>query len=153
MGSVPEWLVDPRLIWFVVGLLLFLAEFAAPGLVIFFFGLGAWVVTLICFVVNIGLTTQLVLFLVFSIIFLALLRKQFKSLFYRESSKNGYAADAGHEYIGKRVVVTKEIQLDLKGRIEYCGTQWDAEADVPIPEGATVEIIGKDNITFKVIPV
>jgi membrane protein implicated in regulation of membrane protease activity len=35
--------ISPIIIWFVVGLVLILMEFVIPGLVIVFFGLGAWV--------------------------------------------------------------------------------------------------------------
>ena len=44
-----DWIKDfmkPEIIWVLVGLLLLLMEFAVPGLIIFFFGLGAWVVGL-----------------------------------------------------------------------------------------------------------
>jgi membrane protein implicated in regulation of membrane protease activity len=36
------------------------------------------------------------------------------------------------------------------GKVEFHGTNWLAEADEEIAEGATVQITGKDNITLKV---
>ncbi|MEW5723022.1 MAG: NfeD family protein [Thermodesulfobacteriota bacterium] len=152
MESLPAWLLDPRLIWFIVGLALLLAEFAVPGLVIFFFGLGAWVVVLVCFLLDLSLVSQLIIFLVASLIFLLVLRRKFQSLFGLDH-QTGAAADGLHDYLGKRVIVTREIKLDIPGKVEYNGTNWNAVADVPIEAGATVEIVGKDNITFKVIPV
>ena len=38
--------LDPALLWFLLGFVLVLAEFAAPGIIIIFVGLGAWVVSL-----------------------------------------------------------------------------------------------------------
>lgn len=35
----------PELVWFIIGLVLFLLELVLPGFVIFFFGVGAWVTT------------------------------------------------------------------------------------------------------------
>ena len=37
--------LDPALLWFLLGFVLVLAEFAAPGIIIIFVGLGAWVVS------------------------------------------------------------------------------------------------------------
>ena len=34
---------NAAVIWFIVGFALFVLEFAVPGLVLFFFGLGAWI--------------------------------------------------------------------------------------------------------------
>ena len=38
----------------------------------------------------------------------------------------------------------------MKGRVEFHGTNWDAVADGIIPVGTDVEIMSKDNLTFKV---
>jgi len=47
--SIKEYL-KPELIWFLAGLLLLLLEFAAPGLIVFFFGVGACIVAIVCLV-------------------------------------------------------------------------------------------------------
>lgn len=36
------------------------------------------------------------------------------------------------------------------GKVEFHGSHWEAQADQEIAEGTIVEIVGKDNITFKV---
>ena len=46
-------LQDPAVIWFLVGLGLLLLELALPGLVILFFGAGAWVTALVCAITDI----------------------------------------------------------------------------------------------------
>lgn len=152
MESLKEFL-KPELIWFLIGLILLLSEFAAPGLVIFFFGIGAWLVALVCFLADISLNLQLMLFLVSSFLFLVLFRKKLKSLFYGRTAGFENIEGDFDDYTGQKVKVTKEITLDGKGKIEFHGTNWEAEADVPIPEGATVMIVEKNNITFKVIPI
>ena len=39
----------PEFVWAVVGMLLLLAEFGLPGLIVFFFALGAFLVALLSF--------------------------------------------------------------------------------------------------------
>lgn len=145
-----EDLAKPELIWFGIGLLLLLMEIAAPGLVIFFFGVGAWVVSIICFVTDISLNTQLIIFLTSSIFLLLVLRHRLKSLFYGFSSSRDDMSEEMQEYVGQTAIVRSEIKGKIKGRVEFHGTNWDAIADDNIPNGAAVEIISKDNLTFKV---
>ena len=146
---MPEWL-QPELAWFIVGLVFFLAEFAIPGLVIFFFGLGAWVVALVCLVNNISLNMQLGLFLLTSVVALAIFRKKLKSLFFSEKAGFENLEDTIDGYKGQKVKVVEAIKPGMKGKVEVFGTNWDAEADVAIPEGTIVEIVDKKNITLKV---
>ncbi|MBW1855703.1 MAG: hypothetical protein JRJ00_13650 [Deltaproteobacteria bacterium] len=35
---------NPTTVWFVLGLILALSEFAVPGVILIFFGVGAWIV-------------------------------------------------------------------------------------------------------------
>ena len=151
MEGLPDWL-KPELLWFLIGLVLLLAEFAIPGLLIFFFGLGAWLVALICFMLDIDLTLQLFIFLVSSVLFLVLFRRRLKSLFY-DKAKFANLENSLEEFKGRHVRVVREIEPMMKGKVEFNGTHWDAEADVPIDVGTIVEIIDKENITLKVKPI
>lgn len=152
MDAFQDWL-RPELVWFLIGLVLLLVEFAAPGLVIFFFGLGAWLVALVCFVVDIGINVQLILFLVSSFLFLVLLRRKLRTFF--EGKRSGFENldDRLDEYVGRKVSVVKAIVPNVAGKVEFHGTDWEAEADEDIPEGTVVEIVEKNNITFKVKPI
>ena len=79
-----DWIKDfmkPEFIWAMVGLILLLLEFALPGLIIFFFGVGAWIVAATCFFVDISVDAQLVIFIVSSVVLLLALRKWLKSVF------------------------------------------------------------------------
>jgi membrane protein implicated in regulation of membrane protease activity len=69
-----DWLNDflkPELIWFAVGLVLLVAEFIVPGLIIAFFAVGAWIVAGVCLATPISLNAQLGLFIISSVILLA----------------------------------------------------------------------------------
>ena len=74
--------------------------------------------------------------------------KRFKKVFIGISKPN-VGGDSGlADYVGKKAVVTQDIKPNLTGKVEFHGTDWEAEADGLIPAGAAVEIIGKKNITL-----
>ena len=149
MDAIKE-LLKPELIWFLVGLVLLIMEFALPGLIIGFFGVGAWVVAIICLITEIGINTQLIIFIVCSILSLLILRKWLKGIFLGHTGSQQDLTEDLKEFIGERAVVKEKITPKIGGKVEFHGTNWAAEADEEIVEGATVEIIGKDNITLKV---
>jgi membrane protein implicated in regulation of membrane protease activity len=149
MENFKEWL-KPELIWFIAGLIMLLTEFAMPGLIIFFFGVGAWLVALICLFTDISINLQLTLFLIASILLLVSLRKWLKNIFVGRTGQKESADELLQEFVGKKAVVTREIDPQTRGKVEFHGTNWNAEADQIIDEGTSVEIIGKNNITLKV---
>ncbi|MHC4497156.1 MAG: NfeD family protein, partial [Planctomycetota bacterium] len=59
MDAIKEFL-KPEIIWFLVGLALLIMEFAMPGLIIAFFGIGACIVAIVCMITDIGINTQLI---------------------------------------------------------------------------------------------
>ena len=136
---------SPELIWFLIGLVLIILEFALPGVITIFFGIGAWLVSLLCLIFDIPLNLQIILFIIVSIVSLVLLRKSVKRLFENRSEKE---VDELHEYLDQKVTVITAISPDKPGRVEFRGSSWNAESDEDIPEGATVKIIDKKNITL-----
>jgi membrane protein implicated in regulation of membrane protease activity len=147
--SIKEYL-KPELIWFLVGLLLLLLEFAAPGLIVFFFGLGACIVAVVCLLTDITLNTQLIIFIVSSFLFLLILRKWLKGVFLGHTTSKQDLTEDLEDFLGQRAVVKEKIVPKAGGKVEFHGTNWVAQADQEIPEGTVVEIIGKENITLKV---
>jgi inner membrane protein len=140
----------PELIWFVVGLVLLAAEFIIPGLIIAFFAVGAWIVAGVCLVTPISLDTQLVLFIVSSVIALAGARRWVKGMFSGFATQRQDGRVDLNDYIGQHAVVTGAITPKLAGRVEFHGTHWTAQADEEIAEGMVVEITGKSSATLKV---
>jgi membrane protein implicated in regulation of membrane protease activity len=141
---------DPSLVWFLVGLALFLMELAMPGLVLMFFGMGAWLVAILCLIFNIQLDAQLIIFIVSSVLFLVTLRKYVNKLFSgRKKTETSYGENI-EDYLGERAVVVEKISPPQYGKVEFHGTNWSAQADSEIPVGTTIEIIGKKNLTLKV---
>ncbi|MBN2356921.1 NfeD family protein [candidate division KSB1 bacterium] len=141
------------MIWFFIGLFLILAELAAPGFIIIFFGIGAWITTIM---VLVGLAPtfniQLLIFLFASVASLLLFRKKGKRIFEGKVSgvlKPGQSVD---DVQGSKAVVKQAILPPKTGKVEYHGTLWEAESEVAIQEGAVVEIIERVNLTLRVKP-
>ena len=149
MDSILEWF-SPALVWFIIGFVLVILEFIIPGLITLFFGIGAWIVFLLCLFFDFSLNIQLFIFIICSILSLVSLRKHFKSIFERRSGKISPFIDELDEFIGKKAMVTKEITPNKSGRVEFRGSTWDAEADEIINEGKQVLIVAKNNITLSV---
>ena len=81
METIKDFL-KPEIIWFLIGLVLLILEFVMPGLIIFFFGVGAWIVALICLITDIGINTQLIIFITCSVLSLLVLRLWVKGVFF-----------------------------------------------------------------------
>ncbi|MCP4453637.1 MAG: NfeD family protein, partial [Planctomycetes bacterium] len=146
MEALKDILLKPELIWFLVGFVMLMFEFALPGLIIFFFGVGAWIVAAVCLVTEVSLNTQLLTFIAASILSLGFLRTWLKGIFLGHSkSKQDMTQDLG-EFVGEHAVVMKKITPKLPGKIELHGTRWAAQADHEIDEGMTVEVIAKENL-------
>ena len=145
MDSLQEWL-RPQLLWFGLGVVLLLLEFANPGVVLIFFALGAWLVALLCMTVEISLNLQLGVFVITSVVLLLVFRSRIKGRINRRQP----AAEVlePDEFVGRRALVTREIRSERAGRVDYRGTTWEAEAGEKIPEGAAVVIVSKKNLTL-----
>jgi membrane protein implicated in regulation of membrane protease activity len=149
MDTLKDFL-KPEIIWFLIGLALLIMEFVLPGLIIAFFGIGAWIVALVCLITNIGINTQLIIFIVSSVLSLLCLRKWLKGVFLGHTVSKQNLKENLEEFIGQKAVVKENITPKSGGKVEFHGTNWAAEADEEIAKGTVVEIIGKDNITLKV---
>lgn len=147
---IPELLMNPVLIWFTVGLAMFLLELVSPGLFIFFFGVGAWVVTLVCLLAKVSLNVQLGLFIVASILSLVLFRRILQKTFHGHLKDPQDLGQDLDDLLGRQAVVLEAIEPPRCGKVEFRGGVWEASAETAVPQGAQVEITGKDNITLKV---
>jgi membrane protein implicated in regulation of membrane protease activity len=142
----------PELFWFIIGLVLFLAELVIPGFFIFFFGLGAWVTALVCLIGNPDSITnmQMIIFAVTSVLSLIALRRIIqRKFFYSKGDKSGEVED---EFTGKEALAITEIGPEKKGKVEFKGTTWNADSKLEITKGQSVIIIEKENFTLTVKP-
>lgn len=146
---------SPILIWFLVGLALVLLELAAPGVILVFFGLGAWIVLITTALgLTSGLTSQLLVFGAASVILLVLLRRRFRNKLHGHESAGQSPADNLDNPAGDLVTVTVAVEPGADtGRVEYKGAEWQARSEVAIGAGQRARIHETDGITLVVTPV
>lgn len=140
----------PELIWFLIGLLLFLMELVIPGFFIFFFGLGAWVTALVCLIAEPGTNLQIIIFAITSVLSLVALRRIIqKKFFYNEDNISDAVED---EFTGKEGIALTGFGPGRKGKVEFKGTTWDSESKFEISEKQSVVIINKESFKLNVKP-
>jgi membrane protein implicated in regulation of membrane protease activity len=146
-------MLKPEIVWLVAGIILVFLELAIPGVILVFFGAGAILTALLTWIGVLPTTiAQLICFCATSLILLFALRRTL-SRHFRGEVRRGGRYDDTREYLGKTARVTcRIIPGSTDGRIDFEGTEWKAVADEEIGEGSSVEILEKDNITFKVRP-
>lgn len=140
-----------EVVWFLAGLVLFLAELVLPGLILMFFGIGAWITALCCLLFNIGINSQLLVFLITSVASLALLRKVIRKHYIPALTNN--TGDLEEDYIGKTATAISDFDQNGKGKISFKGSSWDAVATEPVLEGQLVIITRFESILLFVKPV
>jgi inner membrane protein len=137
-------------IWAFFGLIMVFSEFFIPGFVIFFFGAGAILTSILSFLFS-GLKSRLLLqiaiWLASSGITLFFLRKYLARVFKGKL----ISKDLDTDYIGKKVKVIEKITPQSPGRIRLAGTTWHAKSyDETFEAGEYAEIIEKENMSFVV---
>lgn len=139
-----------EVIWFLIGLALILLELTMPGLVLIFFGVGAWVTALVCLVFDIEINTQLFIFLGSSLLSLALLRKALKKRYMNTKEADG---DIEDEYIGQTAVALNSFTAGQTGKVSFKGSSWHAESNEAVTEGQQLKITGYKSIKLFVEPI
>ena len=123
-------------------------EMALPGLIVMFFGVGAWVTSLAIIVFHPGINVQLLIFVVSSVVSLLVLRKYLQKRFFGENRSNSNALE--EEFIGKTAVAEAELKSGIPGKVSFKGTTWNAISDCDVPVGGHVLIKDKESITLLV---
>jgi len=144
-----ETMNDPIFIWFIVGLCCVIGEFALPGVIIVFFGAGAWLTALLVYLLDIGVPLQVAIFTLTSIIALVTLRKKLNPP--ADDSK----PDVTDDFIGKTAVVEEKIVRGRPGRVTFKGATWKAETfcDQILEQDQYVKIVSHESIVLYVEPI
>jgi membrane protein implicated in regulation of membrane protease activity len=142
-----EIFTEPAMVWFIIGLVCVVAEFVLPGLIIIFFGIGAWCSALLLMLIDLSIFFQILIFILGSTLSLICLRK-------RVSFKKGYAKDATEDFIGKKARAQESFTKGEFGKVFFKGTSWKAEtlSENIIKNGDYVKITGRDSLTLLVEP-
>ena len=137
--------------WLTFGAILVFAEIILPGLVSVFVGLGALTVAgLLHFQVIDSILVQLTTWFISSTIYIFSLRLLVMK--YYPSDRKKHDINEDYAVIGTQARVVEKITGSENGRIEFGESTWIAigEEDQEIPVGDTVEIVGRNNISWVV---
>jgi inner membrane protein len=135
-------LLNVPVIWFLAGFAFFLLEFVVPGLVFFFFAVGAWVVALLTMFLDLSFNAQLVTFLISSGLSILLLRKWLKKVI---ASRRDHS-EVEDEFVGKTALAETFIGPENEGMVSFRGTTWRAYSEDTIQKGELVVIVGNQSI-------
>lgn len=138
-----EVLLNIAVIWFIIGLVFFLLEFVIPGFILFFFGIGAWIVAIISLFADISTNIQLIIFLTSSIVSVLLFRNWVKVKLGINKKSPQVLED---EFVGKTAKAETPIAPGMNGKVYFKGTSWDASSDDTIAAGDNVVITGNRSI-------
>lgn len=144
--------MSPVLIWFALGLGLVLLEFVVPGVVLVFFGLAAWIVTLLVWIgVLESPPAQLAVFMITSLLLLFGCRRFVKKWFVGDSQVD--APDGIEDILGKHVTVIADIPGGpATGTVELKGAEWSARSDAPLERGSLATVKERDGLVLVVQP-
>ena len=142
-----EIFLTAAVIWAIIGFVLFLLEFVLPGLILFFFALGAWIVAILCLFLNLSINAQLIIFLISSVAAVLLLRKWLSKILSERKHRSELLED---EFLGKTAKAETAISPDENGKVEFKGTIWQASSKDKIEKGENVIIIGNESILLHV---
>ncbi|MCI5132252.1 MAG: NfeD family protein [Candidatus Electrothrix sp. EH2] len=148
-GAAME-LVSPVLIWFLLGVVFFVAELIAPGFILFFLGIGAWCTASVLAVVKLSLTVQMIIFLISSFLTLIFLRSWLRAVFLGDSSEEDDSVNV--DSAPTTGIVTEAIAPPGLGRVKYGGSFWKAAADESIAVNTVVQILERKNLIVQVRP-
>ena len=136
------------LVWVIAGLLLVLFEFAVPGFIIFFFGVGALLVALFEWLVPAPLAWQLIAWAGISGALLFGCRRYLPQVFRGTSAKQ--PVDAGEQFTdaGENAVVVEGAAAGAFGKVEFQGSLWQARFETAHAAGEHVSVIRRENLTL-----
>lgn len=138
-------LLNPAVVWFIIGFILFLFEFALPGLILFFFAIGAWVVAIVCALAGISIDFQLIIFVLVSVVSVLIFRNSLKKIFFSQKKTNTFIED---EFIGKSAKSETAISPEHGGKVSFRGTSWQAISEDTIEPNENVTITGTKSIVL-----
>lgn len=138
-----EILTHAAVVWFIIGFVFFIFEFVVPGLILFFFGVGAWIVAVLCLFLDLPVNTQLIVFVISAVLSILLLRKWTRKMLYGKPESKELLED---EFLGKIAIAETAISAGSNGKVDFKGTSWPAASKDTIQAGENVVITGNDSI-------
>jgi hypothetical protein len=138
--------------WVALGLALIVLEMLVSTFFLIWFGLGALITGLVCAVLPLGFTAQLLLWGVASSTMVAVWLKYFKT------PVNTHAGQAKEGVLGITGLVTRPVTETGEGEILFQrpvlgADRWPVVADMPIASGERARIVDVLGQTLKIIKI
>ena len=134
------------LIWFLIGVGFLVFEMLSPAFILFFFGIGAWITSIVTSLFpDMSFNQQIIIFSISSLLLLLLLRNYMKNIFngIQNSGNDQYNDEISDDELA---IVTKVIPQGGFGEIKYLGTFYKAKSEdsnIEFVKGENVKIVKK----------
>lgn len=141
------------ILWLVAVVAFIVVEAATTALVSVWFAVGAAAAMLVSFFnvgFNVGFGWQMLVFAVVSAITLGLMLPRLIS---RRGAHRAPVTNGSPLTIGKQGVVLVDIEPGLPGRVRVDGLDWQARAEVTLPQGTRCKVVAVDGAILIVAPV
>lgn len=139
------------LIWLVAAIVFLVAEAATTALISIWFAVGAAVALIVSLFTD-SLPLQFLVFVLVSAVTLAVM---VPTLVARRRNKKTPVTNGPELSVGKRGVVLQAILPGELGRVRVDGLDWQAKADVALPQGSRCRVVAADGnvLTVSAAPV
>jgi membrane protein implicated in regulation of membrane protease activity len=147
-------MLAPPVWWLAGGLALVLLELAVPGVLVLFFGVGAWGVALVVALApGIPLWGQVAAWLALSVLALGLGRRFLPGALRGRRLVGPGDIDLSLQFVGERAVAASAFGGDgHAGQVEFRGSIWPATSAHAVTPGTELVVIGRDGLTLDVAP-
>ncbi len=146
--------MNPLTFWLILGVVLILLELMLPGLITVFFGVSA---LLVAAAVWLGLLQSWMAMVVWWVVLSMTLVLTIRSVLtrYIKGDLEKGNIDEDSEAYGLEVDVIEAFEPDqMKGRIQFRGTHWDAESlGGQLRPGGRARLLSRDNLRWIVEPI
>jgi len=135
-----------QIFWVILGAALIVLELFTTSFFALFFGLGAIITASFYYLMSGSLSTQISVFILSSLLFLAIFRKAWKSKIEKNHSP------MSSSIIGEIGIVISDIPSHALGRVKIRDVQWSASSKESLKAGQQVIVVSLSNLTVEVKP-
>lgn len=121
--------IEPGWLWAIAGIILLIAEVVAPGIFLVFIGAAAVATGLFTLLFDLGLSAQLGLFAVYSLLFVLLFKRWYGE---PAGTVSGVINEPSGRLVGRTVEVVSPID-DHGGRVRVGDSEWSARGGPAAP--------------------
>jgi membrane protein implicated in regulation of membrane protease activity len=140
--------MEASFFWMALAVALLVGEALTLGVFMLFFGFGALITGLALYILPLSFSAQILVFLFSSVCTLLLMRNTMRA--WLVPKNKSVTTDNIEDIIGRRAIVTENIDPPKFGLVDLKGTNWKAMAEKKLMKGSTVEVIGRENLVLKV---